>query len=336
MHAFSTPSGRVYVRYEPPHGRKVILRSEFDTEEFYAELAAAKGGKTLPRPKAIKLTKDDTSRGNGGTWRWLCEQYFASSRFKHLFVRDQRVRRNVLQRTWEEPLLRDNPTGLKFADLPLAKFGHKAITILKERAARLGVVPDEMYPDDRSKDREKPTAPEAGNSVVRYVRATFEWTKDELDADLIGGHNWAHDIKLYPSSATGWKTWGPEQCAAFEQAHPQGTKARLIYELAKLSGQRKSDVARIEPRHDQQRSQGPRTLDVHPNEKSERAARNRICARDPKVAGSVGRRHGQAMCWAQRPTSPKRTVKNTRRALLGTCLVNTASRLDWSATQCMA
>ena len=139
-----------------------------------------------------------------------------------------------------------NPNSLRFGEMPMAKFRFKAITTLKERIAKLKVMSDIMYPEDRGKDRQKPETPEAGNSVVRYIRAVLEWTK-EFDPDLIGGHNWGHDVNFYPSSVTGWLTWGPDQCSAFEATHAQGTKARLLYDLARLTGQRKGDIARLGP-----------------------------------------------------------------------------------------
>jgi hypothetical protein len=253
VNAFAMPSGKVYIRYEPTRGRKVILKSPFGTPEFYAELSAVMSGVVPPRAHRLS-TAAKSSSSNALSWRSLCERFSKSSAFMRYSARDRRVRWNLLQRTWNEPLIHEEPDGYRFGDMPTVRFRSKAIRTLKERFARIETVPDKMYPHDRSKDRNVPTRPEAGNAVVRVIRIVFEWAKEHHPAE-VEEHNWAREVKLYPSSEDDWRTWGPAQCAAYEAHHLPGTKARLIYDLAKLTGQRLADVARLGPSmidHDRQ------------------------------------------------------------------------------------
>ena len=243
-HAFSTPSGRVYIRYEPPNGQKVIIRSEVGTPEFLRELADAQEGKVQRRksnaPHAL-------NRSSPHTWRWLCEDYFESKEFKKYNKRDQGVRRRLLERTCRETLMpNQGEAGLTFGDMPLTRFETKAIITLRDRAAKYQWLPDPLYPHDRSKDRQIPSTPEAANSVVRYARRVMAFAV-EKHTDMVRGRNWAAEVKFLDGNPYGHRTWGPEQCAIFERAYPRGTKARLIYDLAKLTAQRLSDLARLGP-----------------------------------------------------------------------------------------
>lgn len=245
VNAFARPSGKVYIRYEPTGGRKVILRSTFDSPQFYEELAAAKSG--LPVPPTLHVPPIAQAEGTKpGTWRSLCEAYFVSDTFLRHPEGVRRVRQNLLRRTWPEPLDRNDPDRARFGNMPLHKFEYDAVRTLRDRFARISETSDVMDPTRRTWNRRAPTKPEAGNSVVRVIRAVFEWAK-EYQSGLVGGRNPARQVKLYPSSTGGWRTWGPEQCAAFEARHAPGTKARLVYDLAIFTGQRLADVARLGP-----------------------------------------------------------------------------------------
>ena len=245
VYAFARPSGGVYIRYEPPGLQKVILRSPFPSLDFDRELLAAKEGRAL-RPPKPERTLESAVASEPQTWRWLCEEFFRSKAFLRYSGNDQRVRRRVLERTWEEPLLPDDSESPLFGGMPVNRFQTKAIITLRDRRARYHRQPDPMYPKDRGKDREMPTTPEAANSVVRYIRLVMSWAVEE-HTDLVDGRNWAKEVKLIDSGSEGNATWGPAQCSAFEQAYPPGTKARLIYDLARRTSQRLSDLVRLGP-----------------------------------------------------------------------------------------
>jgi integrase len=245
VYAFATPSGKVLIRFEPPRGKKVILRSPFPSLEFDRELLAIKEGRST-QPIAARSAVEAPRLAEPETWRWLCQEFFLSKAFLKYSQNDQRVRRNVLEKTWDEHLVGDDPTSPKFGDMPVRQFRTKAIITLRDRKARYTTKPDPMYPNDRRKDRSMPTKPEAGNSVVRYIRRVMEWAVEE-HTDLVDGRNWGREVKLIASETEGHATWGPVQCAIFEEMYPRGTRARLIYDIAKTTAQRLSDLARLSP-----------------------------------------------------------------------------------------
>ncbi|MCK2055315.1 tyrosine-type recombinase/integrase [Methylobacterium sp. 37f] len=245
VYACASAHGRVYLRYEPHRGKKVVLRSSFPSVAFDAELLALRQGLIPTIVTTTKQTKPRTPVNRDGTWRWLCEAYFESACFRAYMVRDQRVRRGVLTRTWDAPLIPGELSSPVFGNMPLAEFRTKAVLTLQGRFAAMQTMPDSMYPDMRSKDRLRPSKPEAGNSVVRYIRNVLDWALSD-HSDLIGNRNWAKEVKYYPQG-DGHQTWGTDQCSAFETTHSQGTRERLIYDLALLTGQRLSDISRLGP-----------------------------------------------------------------------------------------
>jgi integrase len=56
-------------------------------------------------------------------------------------------------------------------------------------------------------------------------------------------------IKLKTPKSDGFHTWSEEEIAAFEAAHPIGTKARLALALLIHTGQRRSDIIRMGRQH---------------------------------------------------------------------------------------
>jgi integrase len=49
--------------------------------------------------------------------------------------------------------------------------------------------------------------------------------------------------------STGYRTWGEAEIERFEATHPIGSKARLAFALLLYTGQRRSDVVQLGPRH---------------------------------------------------------------------------------------
>jgi hypothetical protein len=80
--------------------RKVRIREMLGTSallEVYQKLLAESEAATLTSVRS-------PTKPQPGTYRWLCVEYFKSSRFCRLDPRTQRVRRRVLELTCEEPL----------------------------------------------------------------------------------------------------------------------------------------------------------------------------------------------------------------------------------------
>ena len=198
---------RIYFRAK---GRpKVRLRGTPWTAEFMAAKA-----ETAP-----SLRKGI----NPGTWRWLCVRYFAESMdYLRLDERTKRVRRGILEGTFDEPIA---PGSLKlFRDIPLSKMTTDAIEVLRDR---------------------KLNTPEAGNGRVKAIRQVFKWgVKKKLAPS-----NPARDVESFKSGSTGFPMWTPEEVRQFEKHHPVGSKAHLALKLLLFTGQRRSDIVRFGKQH---------------------------------------------------------------------------------------
>ena len=67
-----------------------------------------------------------------GTWRWLCVRYFTEcADYKHLDDRTQRVRRAILESTFDEPIAPSSPR--LFRDIPLSLMTPDAVEVLRDR-----------------------------------------------------------------------------------------------------------------------------------------------------------------------------------------------------------
>lgn len=161
----------------------------------------------------------EVRRVTSGSWQALCQDYFASRTFARLDALTQRDRRSALQGTFVEPLKPGSP--LTFADLPVDKMTPQHVRVLRDRKEREG----------------KATA---ANKRVKVIRAVFVWAMEERGS----ASNPARDVKLIKLRSDGYHSWTPAEVAQFEDRHPIGTKPRLAFGLALLTGMRRSDVVR--------------------------------------------------------------------------------------------
>jgi integrase len=212
--------GTIRIYYRVKGRPKVRLRGTPWTPEFMAQYDSAKG---QPAPAARKGISP-------GTWRWLCTRYFAEcADFLRLDDRTRRVRRGILEATFEEPIA---PGSSKlFCDLPLSRIGTDAVEVLRDR--KLGF-------------------PEAANSRVKAIRAVFKWAvrKKGPDGTALVSHNPARDVTYLRShNPSGFRTWTLEEVRRFEERHVIGTKARLALALLLFTGQRRSDITRLGRQH---------------------------------------------------------------------------------------
>jgi integrase len=212
--------GNIRVYYRAKNRPKVRLRGTPWTREFMAEYDAAKG-QTVPI----------TSKGiTPGTWRWLCVRYFAEcADYLRLDDRTKRVRRGILEATFDEPIA---PGSSKFfRDFPLSKMTADAIEVLRDR---------------------KIAVPEGANNRVKAIRAVFKWgvRKKGSDGKPLAPINLARDVPyLRSNNPSGYRTWTLEEVHQFEEHHPIGTKARLAFALLLFTGQRRSDITRLGRQH---------------------------------------------------------------------------------------
>ena len=209
---------RIYLRVK---GRpKIWFRGTPWTPEFMAAYDAAKGQSTPIVGKDIAP----------GTWRWLCVRYIAEcADYLRLDSRTKRVRRGILENTFDEPIAPSSPK--LFRDLPLSLMGADAVEVLRDR---------------------KLAFPEAANSRLKALRAVFKWAlrKKGPDGKALVSNNPARDIAyLKSNNPSGYHTWTLDEVRRFEQQHAIGTKARLALALLLFTGQRRSDITRLGRQH---------------------------------------------------------------------------------------
>jgi hypothetical protein len=135
--------GNIRIYYRAKGRPKVRLRGTPWTLEFMAAYQAAKGEAAPTKAKGIA----------SGTWRWLCTRYFAEcAEYKRLDARTQRVRRQILEATYDEPI---TPVSSKFfRDIPLSRMTADAIEVLRDR---------------------KIDTPESANARVKAMRQVFKF-----------------------------------------------------------------------------------------------------------------------------------------------------------------
>jgi hypothetical protein len=114
---------------------------------------------------------------------------------------------------------------------PLAKLqGHKPVALLERRHIK-------AWRDARSE------TPGMANMIVRVMRVLLSYAADsEYRRD-----NPAQRIKLFKLGEH--RAWSDDECAAFEARWPVGSMQRRAYMLARFTGQRCGDVAKMTRAH---------------------------------------------------------------------------------------
>ena len=200
-------TGRIRMRPEP-------LSTEFF--RLYAELLDGR----VPMPL-------EAANASAHTWHWLCERYFASIGYRDLAPDGQRIRRRQLERSWGEPIAPGS--ALTFGSCPLKNFNAKSVRVLRDRKLK-------WISGKRGNT-------EAANSLVKYIRAVFEFGKEQFP-DLVE-RNWGREVSYLRTDSEGFHTWSLDEIEQYERCHPVGTKARLALALALYGGQRRGDIARL-------------------------------------------------------------------------------------------
>jgi integrase len=212
--------GNVRIYYRATGRPKVRLRETPWTAEFMAEYEAAKGEASTAKWKGI----------TSGTWRWLCTRYFAEcADYLRLDDRTKRVRRGVLEATFDEPIAAGSTRF--FRDIPLSRMTANEIEVLRDR---------------------KLAVPEGANNRVKAIRAVFKWAarKKGTDGKPLVSSNPTRDVPyLKSNNPAGYHTWTLDEVHQYQERHPIGTKARLALALLLFTGQRRSDVTRLGRQH---------------------------------------------------------------------------------------
>ncbi len=240
VYAYATEAGKVSVYYEPPGKPKVRLHSAYPSPEFDVELAAAKRGQPLQMVQAKEAPAQPRTSITDFTLRWACADYRANdASFRQMSARDQRNRINVLDSICSEPIFPGSP--LMFGDMPLSEFNGESVLILMKRKLRWVTSVDEITGDPR----EVQTNFSAANTRHKFISAVLSHLVHN-HTRLVGGRNWARDIKPFkPENEDGHRTPSLEEIHLFQSVFVQGTKERLLFDLAYFTTQRRADLPRL-------------------------------------------------------------------------------------------
>lgn len=210
--------GRVrwYVRV---NGRKIRIREDPGTEAFVAAYRAAiaelTSASAAPQAQSIRQ----------GSLEWLGREYFASGLFRQLDARSQRLRQNILQSCFDEPL--KPGASARMGDCPLSAFGSRHIEALR----------------DRKLDKKG-----AANNRLKYLSAMFSWA---IKTRRLGAtaENPVSSVEALTYASDGFHAWTDEERAQFEKHWSLGTKPRLAYALLYYTGARRGDVVTLGRQH---------------------------------------------------------------------------------------
>jgi integrase len=161
-----------------------------------------------------KASEIGANRTKAGTFDALCVFYYRTE-FPRLKASTQRERRNIIERFRS----RDG-NGSK--PVKLLERRH-----IKEIMAKLAATP------------------EAANNLLKALRLLLNHA---VDIGMIES-NPAQGVKPYRHKGGGFHTWSAAEIAAYRDAHPLGTTARLALELLDGTGQRIGDVVRMGWQH---------------------------------------------------------------------------------------
>ena len=205
--------------FRAPGRPKVRLRETPFTDEFEAEVAAARLGVPYVKP-GTEEPKPLDRKAAKGTFQWLVQQYKA--RAGNTMAADQLARRVRLLEEVCDSLTSESKK--RRGDLPYAMMEKRHITEIR----------------DTIRD-----TPGAQDNALKYISAMFGWAVENDLAD----RNPALRIKKVNSAGKGFHTWTVEEVRQFEEKHKPGTKANLYLTIALFTGLRLQELAILGRQH---------------------------------------------------------------------------------------
>jgi integrase/recombinase XerD len=194
---------RCYVRM--PGRPKARIKERFGTDEFMAAYNAATAN-TGNRQRQARAAQH-------GSFRHLCQQYYASATFKGLDGSTQSWRRRALDLICE-----------KNADKPVAMMSSRHVRKLRDELA---------------------DTPGAANNRLKALKALFAWATEEEEAN----HDPTVGVKKIPYVTNGHHSWTPGEIEQYNTRHPLGTKPRLAVDMLRFTTGRREDAVRLGPQH---------------------------------------------------------------------------------------
>lgn len=193
---------RWYVRV--PGKPKMRLSQEYGSDAFWSAYRDALAGKSSARASA-------PSKAEKGSFRELCQKYYASPEFKLLDASTRAWRKRALDLVCETK-----------GNLPADRMESKHVRRLRDELEK-----------------------GAANQRLKALKALFSWA---VEAEEISA-NPARDVKLVKYKTNGHHSWSVEEVLRFEKRWPLGTKPRLAMMLIYFSAGRREDAVRLGPSH---------------------------------------------------------------------------------------
>jgi integrase/recombinase XerD len=196
---------RYYFRRRPE--KKVRLQGKPGSAEFQKAYEAARDRSPTSLPAK-------GARPAAGSFIDVSQRYIASTPFKGLDASTQ---------GWQKRALTEIATSDKGA-APLAMMQPRHVRRLRDKKAG---------------------TPAAANTMLKALRAMFQWAMEEdiVDADP------TRDVKRAQYVTKGHHTWTLDEVDQFERRHPIGSKPRLAFAILLYTACRREDATRLGPQH---------------------------------------------------------------------------------------
>jgi integrase/recombinase XerD len=183
---------------------KVRLTQEYGSDAFWSAYRDALAGKQAARTSA-------PSKAEKGSFRALCQKYYASSEYRGLDKSTRDWRKRALDLVCESK-----------GNLPVDRMETKHVRRLRDELEKA-----------------------AANQRLKALKALFGWA---MEAEEVSA-NPARDVKLIRYKTDGHHSWTVEEVLRFEKRWPVGTKPRLAMVLIYYSAGRREDAVRLGPAH---------------------------------------------------------------------------------------
>ena len=196
--AFKDRHGRMRFYFRKGKGERVPLPERPGAVAFM--VAYQKALENVP------IAKEETSRGDPGTFNRLVQDYFSSADFLRLTERTRIAYRHVIER-----LIRDE------------KIGHRLVSQMTRQHVQ-GMV------------AKRAATPGAANDVLKKIKILVHFAID---------NGWRKDdptLRIKKFAEGEFHTWTDEEIATYERRWPIGTRERTAFALLLFTGQRASDV----------------------------------------------------------------------------------------------
>lgn len=196
---------RYYFRRRPE--KKVRLRGKPGSAQFEASYAAARDRQ--PAPETERRV-----RPANGSFIDVSQRYYAAHAYTKLDASTQGWQKRALD------------------EIAASDKGAAPLAMMQPRHVR------------RMRDAKAET-PAAANTMLKALRAMFQWAMEEeiVDADP------TRDVKRVQYVTKRHHTWTLDEVDQFEHRHPVGTKPRLAFALLLYTACRREDAPRLGPQH---------------------------------------------------------------------------------------